>query len=329
MNTKLYFLAITLSIVLYGCGPSAAEKADKAHNDEIAEAAKQLAMQDSVAAVGKSVNANEESNNPKTVADITLNTWSPKNRKIIKSGEIKFRVMDVRLATEKIEEVIMHFGGYVTRSDLHNQISHETEKNLENNSYLLSKEIIVTNNISLRIPKEKLDSFLRALNPWIDFLDYRNYSIDDQTFKYGKNASQADRIAAYEKRQAQHIDKKPSRLKETSVAEEQLLDKQLQADEMLAENAELEDKINFCDFQMEIYQKPFILRETYERFDDYGSYKPNVFKRIFYSIVDGWWILEEIVVFLFKLWGIVLLIVAAIVLYKVAIKYNKKDKNRL
>jgi hypothetical protein len=328
MKFNFSLLILLAFVLLNGC--SSGPEAEKAKADWIANA-DSIAKADSFAKVNELRAAQglpPIAGSPKEAGDVTLNTAIPQNRQIIKSGEIRFRTNNVRTVTEKIEDIVIKAGGYIASSELTNNIRNESRKSLTANKSLVSKEIIVENSMLVRIPKEKFDTFLRAINPLIEFLDYRKYQADDQTYHYNKSTAQTERVENYAKRQTQHIDKTPAKLKESTEAEDKLLDRQLQSDALKAEKAELEDRINFSNIRIDIYQKAVVVRDVYEDFNNYGSYKPNIFLRIGDSIVTGWEIFEDLIVFLFKIWGILVCVLLLILIYRFYKRGNRlNNKN--
>jgi hypothetical protein len=316
MRTIAFF--IILGIGTFGCqsGPTAAEKAkmESVRSDEIAKI-----RADSIVA---------QNNAPAPAAevakDINLNTNAPKDKKMIKTAEVRFKVSHVLKATETIEDLTAHFGGYVTYSNLKNQEQNIGRSVISRDSILISKQIVVENEIILKVPNDKLDSMIRDMNKLVVFMDYRTIKLDDVTYKYAANQKRTSTLQKYQQRQTKHIDTKGTKLKEAANAEETLLNSQLEADDLNIKNQELEDQLKYCSLTIYIYQKPVIIRETIADFDYESSFKPNIFKRLLNSIVQGWWILEEIIIFLVRIWGILLLIFGAIVGYKMAMKKFSK-----
>ena len=126
------------------------------------------------------------------------------------------------------------------------------------------------------------------------------------------NRKKDSRLQNYEKRQAQHIDSKTAKLHETSDAEDQLLERQNQSDDLKLQSMALDDEVKYCNLTIEIYQKPIITKETVANFDYISDVKPNFVARMWDSAVQGWNILEEVVVFLIKVWGIAVLIIGIV-----------------
>lgn len=322
---KTNFNVIVLSIILCitSCGPSA-EEINKVRYDSISKA-------DAIAATQAENQAKKEmtngvgQNNQDLAKEISFFSFTPDDRKFIKTVYSKFKVVSVINATEKIEDLTKKYGGFIVFSDLKNSVNFSSHNDIRRDSILKLTEYVVNNEIKLRVPNARLDSFIRALNQIIVFLDSREINLNDVTIQYKANLKKAERLNVYNDRQIKHIDTKKSKLKETTPAEENVLEHQMQSDDLLYKNLDLEDKIKYCDLTFYIYQKPVVFKEVLPNIEYISSLKPNFFKRVWDSIVVGFWILEELVIALIKIWGIILM---GFIVYKIIRliinKINKK-----
>jgi hypothetical protein len=57
-------------------------------------------------------------------------------------------------------------------------------------------------------------------------------------------------------------------------------------------------------------------REVIANEKNIKAYEPNLFQKVKESLVDGWGILEAILMFIFKLWGLILAGVIVFIIYK-------------
>jgi hypothetical protein len=303
-NVHLIFVISVLFI--FG---SCKQKAVEMESQRIAE---DMILPDSLAKVQEERQkiADREAEKPTLANDIKLNTKTPSDKKLVKTAELRFRVGNVWNSTERIEDLAAKYNGYITYSNLQNKYQNYSESEISKDSLLILREILVENSMKLRIPNIKLDSFIRELTPFVKYLDYRIIKIDDVTFQYVSIAKKGDRFKNYEQRQTTHIDSKDSKLKDASAAEDNLFERQLQADEIALQSQILADKLKYCDMTLEIYQKPIITKEIVPDFKSVSSSRPNFFIRFGDAIVQGYRILEEIILFLFRIWGIILVGIA-------------------
>jgi hypothetical protein len=304
-NTPVLFAtAIVMGFMLASCGPSMKEKEAKRVADDTRVA-------DSIAKVQGSMNT------------LNLATRTPDDKQFIKTAETKFRVKNVRAASEKIEDMAAKYAGFVTYSRLQNAESEYQRDEISRDSIVISKKIIVENEIVLKIPNENLDSLVRELNKMIVFLDYRIIKMDEVTFSLLANQKASERLKNYNERQKKHIDSKGNKLKETTQAEENILNRQSEADDLQVEYLTTRDQIKYCTLTLYIYQEPFFYKETQVLLNT-DSFKPGLFTRILNALISGWSIFEYFIVFLFSIWWLTVIIAVAIVIVKIVIRKRKK-----
>jgi len=129
----------------------------------------------------------------------------------------------------------------------------------------------------------------------------------------------SQRLNTFINRQAAHIDNRGKKLGESSTAEDKMLDRQLQSDEVSVQTMSLKDQVNYCTINLTIYQEAIVIKSIKPNFDYVAASKPNILSRIGDAVIQGWWILEEIIVFLVKIWG-VLLVIGAIAFSAIYLK---------
>jgi hypothetical protein len=297
MNRILLFASTAMvAFLIAGCGPSAKELEEKRTADSTVVAdslAKRLGI------------ANE----------LNLSTRTPGDKQFIKTAETRFLVDNVRNASEKIEDLALKYTGYLIFSKLQNQESDYSRLEISRDSVLISKKIVVENQIVLRVPNEKLDSLCREMNRMILFLDYRFVKMDDISFTLLANQKSAERLKKYESRQKKNISLKGAKLKETTNAEETMLNHQVQADSLQVEALSLADQIKYCTFTVIIYQKPLYYHEKQPLLNT-EPFRPGMLTRIVNAVTNGWIIFKMVIVFFFEIWWFFLLVAAIIAIYK-------------
>jgi hypothetical protein len=306
MTRKLSFICATIVIgfFLSGCGPSAKEIEEKRMADS-------TGIADSLAKLG-------------VVSELNLSTRTPDDKKFIKTAETKFLVHNVRMASEKIEDLAVKYSGYLTYSNLSNKEQDYSRIEISRDSVLVSKMIVVENHIILRIPNENLDSLVRELNRLILFLDFRIIKMDDISFTLLANQKASDRLKNYELRQKKHIDTKDGKLKETTTAEEKILNRQIQSDNLQVESLALADQVKYCTLTILIYQKPVLYKETQVLLNT-DAFRANLFIRLRDAVVDGWIMFEYFLVFLFKIWWLIALVSGGLLVYKIRLIRKKNS----
>jgi len=229
------------------------------------------------------------------------------SRKFIRTASLKFRVKSVVRATYAIEDITREFGGFVTYTDLTSTVDNKTVIPVSTDSSLETIYFTVRNDITLRIPNTRLDTTLKAISTLIDYLDFRIIKADDVALQLMLNKMTQERIAKNEQRLTKAIDNRGKKLKETTSAEELLLDKQEQSDQAKIANLSLQDQVNYSTVTMAVYQRQTLQRELISGNKNINAFKPGLGSRISESFRSGWEMLEEIIVFTARLWSLFLL----------------------
>ena len=295
-HTKI-ILGLFLSILFIGCTPKKAYEAPRVDSTAIS-------MVSSSAAV--------ESKKDST-------------HKFIRTADLKFKVKSVIKSTYNIEELTAHMGGFVTYTELSSNIDNTETKSVSADSSLIITHYTVINSITLRVPNTKLDSTLKLISANIDYLDHRIIKADDVALQMLSNNLAIKRSAKNESRITKAIDNRGKKLNETTTAEEVVVNKQEQADNARIANLSLRDQMNFSTINLVIYQRQAVRHELIANDKNIKEYESGFGTKILDSISNGWNMLEAVIVFIFNLWGLVLLGVIIFVLYKLyVIKFKKK-----
>jgi len=295
-HTKI-ILGFVLSVLFIGCTPKKAEEAPSVDSTAVS-------MVSSSAAVENKKDS---------------------THKFIRTADLKFKVKSVIKSTYNIEELTARMGGFVTYTELNSSIDDTETKSVSADSSLIITHFTVTNSITLRVPNTKLDSTLKLISANIDYLDHRIIKADDVALQMLSNNLAIKRSAKNESRITKAIDNRGKKLNETTTAEEVVVNKQEQADNARVANLSLRDQMNFSTINLVIYQRQAVRHELIANDKNIKEYESGFGTKILDSISNGWNMLETVIVFIFNLWGLVLLGVIIFVLYKLyVIKFKKK-----
>lgn len=298
MQTTKIILGLGLSILLFGCSQSRNEQMES------------KAMADSTSNAFISSSAAVENGKDTT-------------RRFIRTADLKFKVKSVIKSTYDIENITNRQGGFVTYTNLTSNINNVTTTAVSADSSLETTYYTVTNSITLRVPNTKLDTTLKEISNNIDYLDFRIIKAEDVALQILSNNLTQKRSAKNEERLTNAIDNRGKKLNETTVAEEILLSKQEQADNAKISNLSLTDQIKFSTINLSIYQRQTIKRELISNDKNIDAYEPGFGTKLFDALKYGWDILETFIVFLTKLWALLLFTILAYFIYK---RYGNKLK---
>ncbi|MFZ1799429.1 MAG: DUF4349 domain-containing protein [Chitinophagaceae bacterium] len=278
-------------------------------------------------ACGTSENKDEPAATTDSVASkMVSSTAAIENNKdslhsFIRTAELKFKVKSVIKSTYDIEDIVARQDGFVTYTNLASNINNISTTPVSRDSSLETTYYVVSNTITLRIPNTKLDTTLKEISRNIDYLDYRIIKADDVRLQILSNDLTQKRSSKNQERVTKAIDNKGGKLNETTNAEEAVLSKQEQADNAKISNLSLKDQINFSTVNIIIYQRETLTREMVSNNKNIEAYEPGFGSKIVEALKSGWSILAGFIVFLAKLWGVILFIIIALFLYK---RYGNK-----
>ncbi|QKJ63458.1 DUF4349 domain-containing protein [Flavobacterium sp. M31R6] len=243
-------------------------------------------------------------------------------RKFIRTADLKFKVKNVTQSTYTIENITNKFDGFVTYTNLQSSIIDKFETKISQDSTLETTRYIVENNITIRVPNKRLDTVIKSIAKQIDFLDYRIIKADDVSLKMLSNQLSQKRSSITEKRVEKAIDNRGKKINDIMEAENNLAAQKEQNDNSKLENLSIQDQIDFSTLTIQIYQHESVKQEMIANTKDYNYYKPNIGIRIIDSLKTGWYVLQDVIVFIIEIWWLLFIVIGGFFLYK---KYRKKQ----
>ncbi len=245
------------------------------------------------------------------------------SRRFIHTADLRFRTKDAVKSTFAIEALIARFDGYVANTQLNTQVDHRYTTPISADSLLETTKFTVTNRLTIRVPSANLDTTLKSLIGFVDFLDHRTITATDVRLMLLGNSMTQDRVAEHEKRLTNAIDEQGRKLKETVSAEERLVDRQEHADDAKLRNLELQDRIAYSTITLDVYQRQDIRREVLADEQNIDRYEPGFFEQAGEALEDGWELLVQFALFLMRSWSVLLLVSVTYVLYRRVVRKTK------
>ncbi|MGY8909299.1 MAG: DUF4349 domain-containing protein [Flavobacteriales bacterium] len=213
------------------------------------------------------------------------------NLKIIKSAKVKYKVEDVKIATNKIKELAKNYNGYIS------------ELQFQNNLYNIQ------NKFTLKIPKENFDVFLDSIRSFITFIDFENITTKDVTEQYFDAESRLKTKSEVKQRYEEILRNKVKTVDDVLNTEEKLRVIQEEIEATKGKLKYLRNRISFSSIEVELYEvvnyKP----------------KPEIFKKSFFTkikegFINGGKIISTLIIGLINIWPILLLIIVVFLIYK-------------
>ena len=251
-------------------------------------------------------------------------TLQVKDKKFIKSADVNMEVKDVYEATISIEKQLQNLGGFVTSSRLNANIVAEETFNTSDENVTLVRKFQTENTMQVRVPTEKLGDLLTFINDKKLFLNTRNITAEDVTANI--------KLAELEAKRNAKTGTNISQLKTDKNKVEMDDDNQLEGNYQKVASFELTDNLKFST--VDIYLKEPKLRVaeiaiTNTRNID-NKYKFNFFYDVKNAFVEGFYLIQKLVIGLVTIWPIIL--ISLIVMYfirrrKETLKMENSDQN--
>ena len=246
--------------------------------------------------------------------------------RFIRTADLRFKVKNVVQSTYDIEDIVNRQGGFVSYTNLTSRIDRTSAVPMGKDSSLIITCYMVVNSLELRVPNLKLDTTLKEIARNVDFLNHRIIKAQDVALQILENDLTQKRMAKNEDRLTNAIDRRGRRLNETTFAEELLLNKQEQADKAKIANLSLADQINLSTITLSIYQRQSVRREIVA--NELDVLEPGLGDKLSDALAFGWDILESIVVFVVRLWALILLGIVVYLGYgKCGRKFGKRKRH--
>ena len=251
-------------------------------------------------------------------------TLQVKDKKFIKSADVNMEVKDVYEATISIEKQLKNLGGFVTSSRLNANIVAEETFNTSNENATLVRKFQTENTMQVRVPTEKLGDLLTFINDKKLFLNTRTITAEDVTANIKLAELEAKRNA-----------KTGTNISQLKIDKNKVIlddDNQLEGNYQKVASFELTDNLKFST--VDIYLKEPKLRVaeiaiTNTRNID-NKYKFNFFYDVKNAFVEGFYLIQKLVIGLVTIWPIIL--ISLVVLYfirrrKETLKMENSDQN--
>ena len=243
-------------------------------------------------------------------------TYSDAQRKFIRTAQAKFRVKDVYQSALAIEDAVAAQGGFVIKNDIATNIDSIRKRSLGNGQLVELAEYTVRGELTVRVPSEKAQPFLRSIIGQMEFLDTRSFAATDAQF-----ALLREQLAYQRNQEAQQelgdAKEEGGKLGQKAAVISARSDAKSGRDEALIAQKEFEDRVAFATLDLSLYQLPK-LRRT-EMADMEAAVRengPGFLTRLGKSLSTGWFGLLEVGLQVVKLWPLWLVLLLGVVVVR-------------
>ncbi|MBW8522318.1 DUF4349 domain-containing protein [Chryseobacterium chendengshani] len=288
-------IAATLLMGIYSC-----KKGEVSSSDLEA-----YATTDSVATISDSVSS--------------VATMKVEDKQFVKTANVNMEVKDVYDATISMEKSVQELGGFVTHSNLHTNIISEETFNTSGEEAMLVKKYQTENTMQVRVPTQKLGELLILINNKKLFLNSRMINAEDVTADIKYAELEGKRI----KKTSENISQLKTNKDKVNMSNENMSEENQQ---QLA-NMDVTDHLKYSTVDIYIKEPKLRIAEiavsNSQSIDN--KYKFNFVYDIKNAFVEGFYLIQKILVGLVTIWPIV--IIAGLTFY--FYRKNKSNKKSL
>ncbi|MDR2206615.1 MAG: DUF4349 domain-containing protein [Flavobacteriaceae bacterium] len=228
-------------------------------------------------------------------------TLEVKDKKFIKTASVKMDVKDVYDATIAIEKSAKDLGGFVIHSNLQSQIVYEETYNISDENAMLVRKFQTENSMKVRVPTQKLGEFLQQINEKSIFLNSRTIDAEDVT----ANIKFSEMEAKRNRQTKQNISDLKTDKEKVNMADENMSEENFQ----MYETMNMTDNLKYSSIEIYIKEPKLRIAEiaviNSKNIDN--KYKYNFFYDAKNAFVEGFYLIQTILVLLFKIWPIILI----------------------
>lgn len=332
---KQIFAVLIASALLAACGQqreSVPAQQMSAHSaaPTSADAQTVAVSASSVAAYAVEVSTVAASNvNPPT--QITTHS-QPTYRPFVITAELTFRTDDVRKTSVAIEQLATQQGGFVVSNQTSSHIiASETFKQTDGTLLNIERYTSVADLI-VRVPREKAQIFLHALQPHISLLEQQNYAAQDIFANMQREIltmqREQDKAKALQQLNQQATPRTADHSDRERTIENQFATRERE-DEAKIQQAELRDKVDYATITLRFRQPESVMKYTVADSKTLAAQqRPPVWASVQQAFAFSMQILFELLLLILQTWFVWLGLSAAWLLWrKSQKKSSSKDKS--
>lgn len=304
MKTKLLIINFLLLTLSYSCS-SKQEDIQYTAVTEMADLSEPLneasSMKSSMNYAPAASGEEELSSTDDLKSEIIDNKSAVNKKKIIKDGYISIKAKNIAESKKSIDELVKKLNAYYEREDLQND------------------EQQISYNLKVRIPADNFEKLISMLENGKDEIKNKSIQARDVTEEYVDIVTRLNNKREYLNRYKQLLSK-ASTIKDILAIEENIRTIQEEIESKEGRLKYLNDQIAFSSLDISLYKEKDYVYTPQE--------KDNFFERVKSSLSKGWNALVSFIVWIIKIWPIIILILVIFLARKRIMKRCCKNKNQ-
>ncbi len=229
-------------------------------------------------------------------------TYQDGERRFIRTAQAQFRVKDVYTSALAIEDAAAQQGGFVVGNDISAQTLSVQRRPAGDGKLIELAEYTVRGSLTVRVPSDNTQAFLRAIASQMEFLDQRSFQAADAQFDLlrrqlaWQREQQAQQALGDAVRDGDRLDRKADVIAARTGA-------RLQRDEALIEQKQFEDRVAFSTITLSLHQLSKIRQTEMADVEAvFRKHSPGFFARLFEALRIGWYGVLDVVIALMHVW---------------------------
>lgn len=242
-----------------------------------------------ISACGNTADRANEYENSRTAKQVSQQEDLSANanvvRKVIKTANIRFQVRDLIESTQRIEAMTAQYNGFIA------------SMNQNNSNYSIN------NQMTLRVPVEQLEQFLTEIENEAIYLHYKRINVQDVTEEFVDKTSRLNTKKEVRDRYIAILRDKAKTVKEVLDAEEKIRVLQEEIEAIEGRLKYLGNQTAFSTVHLDMYEQI-----EYKKSPD--SYEKSFFTKIKQGFVNGWQLVQDIIIGLVNVWPLLIIVFA-------------------
>lgn len=260
---------------------------------------------------------------PKAPLNSTAATYQNPDKKIIRTADLSMEVDNVYESTTQIESKISELSGYVSQSNLNNRILSQETFPVSSDSALEIRKYRVANEMTLRIPQEKLGEFLNYLSGEMKFLYFRNVSANDVSLNFISSELEKERSNSTNEQLVQLNKEKGKISHKQDVINDMDKNKSI-ANQQKINTLRMNDKVSFSTVTLLIEEKEKVAQTMVINPKNYSDkFRPDFLYRAKVSVTEGFYFFQTICIAILYIWPVWILGILIYLFIKFQIKKQK------
>ena len=228
-------------------------------------------------------------------------------KKLIKTGIIHFKVKNVNETEQFLMGLLAKYNGQLIQNNQSSIQGASEMVKLTRDSSLKVTSLVISDSMEVKIPHDKLADFLIDISKVALLVEDKEFLTDDKTWEFLENQLKAENREKFANRTLNGKIHKDD-LTQVLEREDEKVDK-------IIANRKTDEEVEMAKVNLRFYENPSIFQEKIP-FSEILSYKTSFGNRLASGFQSGLDLAEETILFLVKIWFILLIAFMVFLVFK-------------